>query len=127
MRIARDIIATAMIAAVAITYVALLGGTGMWIIADPRGGAAMGLVLGFAACIAVGDATTATTGGTWRTAVGFMVPVLVAAGIVTVVTNSWVALAVFMGALVLLWAATTARHIVVTPGGATSHTGAAHA
>lgn len=126
MRIARDIVATALVAAVAITYVAVLGGTGVWIIADPRGVAAVGLVVGLAACIADGEAMP-TIAAPWRTAVSLLVPVLVAAGIVTLVTNSWVALAVFMAALALLWAGTTVRHVMTTAGGATSHTGAAHA
>lgn len=70
---------------------------------------------------------TVSKPGMWRKIAGFLVTVLVAAGIVTVITNSLRVLAVFMVVLVLLWAGSTVRHLFAPRPGAVSRSGVLHA
>jgi hypothetical protein len=67
-----------------------------------------------------------TKAGMWRTIAGVLVPVLVTAGIVTVITNSTTVLAVFMALLVVLWAGSTLHHLVIPADGSMRRAGATH-
>ena len=44
MRVVRDVIATLIVATMAVLYLNVVGGSGVWFIADARGVAATGLV-----------------------------------------------------------------------------------
>jgi hypothetical protein len=56
-----------------------------------------------------------------------MVPCLVIAGTVTVITNSTTVLAVFMALLVMLWAGSTIHHLIAPEPRAVARAGASHA
>jgi hypothetical protein len=112
MRIMRDVIATLIVVALALLYVDVVGGSGFGFVADARGVAATGLVLGLVACAIAGESVTVARPGTWRAIAGVLVPTLVAAGIVTVIINNTTVLAVFMTLLVVLWAGSTVHHLV---------------
>jgi hypothetical protein len=127
MRVVRDVGATLLIAVVAATYVSVLAGSAVWFVADPRGVAALGLVLGLAACIVGGESSTVSSRGTWRTMISLAVTAAVALGVITVVTNNWAMVAIFMVVLALVWAATTARHFMTSARGPVSRRGPAHA
>jgi hypothetical protein len=127
MRIVRDVIATLIVVAVGILYIDVVGGSSAAFIADPRGVAGAGLVLGLVACAIAGESVTVSRKGTWRAIAGFMVPCLVIAGIVTVITNSTTVLAVFMALLVVLWAGSTIHHLIAPEPRAVPRAGASHA
>lgn len=127
MRLVRDLIGTLFVGAVVAIYAVVLGGSSVLFVSDSRGVAATGLVLGLAACIAAGDSMATAAKSTWRNVAGVLVAAVVAAGVVTLIANAWVALAVFIGLLVALWAATTVRHIAAAGRGAVRTTGAAPA
>ena len=118
MRIVRDVIATLIVAAIAVLYIDVVGGSGVGFIADARGVASTGLVLGLVACATAGELVTVSKPGVWRAIAGLLVALLVGAGIVTVITNSDVVLAVFMALLVLLWAGSTLHHLAAAGAGA---------
>jgi len=127
MRVMRDVIATLLVAITAVVYVDVVGGSTVGFIADPRGVAATGLVLGLIACAVAGESITVSKPGTWRTIAGVLVAVLVASGLLTVITELWAVLAVFMAALVVLWAGTTLHHLFGASPTLTSRTHATHA
>jgi hypothetical protein len=115
MRIVRDVIATLIVAALALLYIDVVGGSSVGPVADARGVAATGLVLGLVACAIAGESVTVAKRGTWRAIAGVLVPMLVVTGIVTVIANNTTVLAVFMALLAVLWAGSTLHHLV-TPG-----------
>jgi hypothetical protein len=127
MRFVRDVIATLIVATMAVLYLNVVGGASVWFIADARGVAATGLVLGLVACAVAGESVTVSKPGTWRTIAGFLVTGLVTAGVVTVISNSLAALAVFMVVFVVLWAGSTLRHVFAPRPGTLTRSGAAHA
>jgi hypothetical protein len=127
MRVVRDVIATLIVAPMAVLYIDVVGGSAVGFIADARGVAATGLVLGLVACAVAGESVTVSKPGTWRRMAGVLVIMLVGAGIVTVITNSTAILAVFMAVLVLLWAGSTLRHLFAPRPRAVSRSGAMHA
>ena len=127
MRVVRDVTATLIVAAIAVLYINVVGGSTFAFIADARGVAATGLVLGLVACVIAGESVTVSKPGMWRRTAGFLVTVLVAAGVVTVITNNLAVLAVFMIVLVVLWAGSTVRHLFAPGSGAVSRLGAMHA
>ncbi len=127
MRVVRDLIATLIVAAMAVLYIDVAGGSSLGFIADARGVAATGLLLGLVACAVAGESVTVSKPGTWRRIAGVLVSALVAAGVVTVITNSFAVLAVFMAVLVLVWAGTTLRHLSVPRPGSISRSSAVHA
>ena len=127
MRVMRDVIATLLVAVTAVVYVDVVGGSSVGFIADPRGVASLGLVLGLVACAVAGESITVSKPGTWRTIAGVLVAVLVASGLLAVVTDGWAVLAVFMGALVVLWAGTTLHHLFGASPSVTHRTHATHA
>ena len=127
MRLARDLIGTLFVGVAVAVYAVVLGGSSVLFISDPRGVAAAGLVLGLAACMAAGDSMATTTKSTWRSVAGVLVAAVVVAGVITVIANGWVTLAVFIGLLLALWAATTVRHIAAVGRGSLPTAGAARA
>ncbi len=127
MRIIRDVIATLLVAATAVIYVDVVGGSTVGFITDPRGVAATGLVLGLFACAVAGESITVSKPGTWRTIAGVLVAAVVAAGLLTVITNSWGVLAAFMTVLVVLWAGTTLHHMLRPSPSVITRTHATHA
>jgi hypothetical protein len=126
MRIVRDVIATLIVAALALLYVDVVGGSSIGPVTDARGVAATGLVLGLVACAVAGEAVMVHQTGTWRAIAGVLVPLLVTTGIVTVITNSTTVLAVFMALLVVLWAGSTLHHLVIPVDRSMRHAGATH-
>ncbi len=127
MRVVRDVIATLIVAAMAVLYIDVVGGSTFGFIADARGVAATGLVLGLVACAIAGDSVTVAKPGMWRRIAGFLVIGLVAAGVVTIITDSLTVLTVFMAVLVVLWAGSTVRHVFAPGPGVVSRSGAMHA
>ncbi len=127
MRIVRDVIATLIVATIAVLYIDVVGGSSLGFIADARGVAATGLVLGLVACATAGELVTVSKPGVWRTVAGLLVALLVGAGIVTVITNSDVVLAMFMALLVLLWAGSTLHHLAAPAARAPMRSGTTHA
>jgi hypothetical protein len=127
MRVVRDVIATLIMATMAVLYVNIAGGATVAFIADARGVAATGLVLGLVACAVAGESVTVSKPGPWRTIAGFLVTALVTVGIVTVITNSLGVLAAFMALFVVLWAGSTLRHVFAPRSGAVTRSGAVHA
>lgn len=127
MRIVRDVIATLIVVVVAGLYIDVVGGSSAGFITDPRGVAGAGLVLGLVACAIAGDSITVSRKGSWRAIAGVIVPLLVVAGIATVITNSTTVLAVFMALLAVLWAGSTIHHLLVPEHRAMSLPGTPHA
>lgn len=82
MRLVRDLVGTVLVAAIVVTYVVVLGGGSVALAADPRGVAAVGLILGLAACIVAGESMTVNAPGAWRAITGVLVPVMVLMGII---------------------------------------------
>ena len=117
MKVVRDVIATLIVAAIAVLYIDVVGGSSVGFIADARGVAATGLVFGLVACATAGESVTVSKPGVWRTIAGLLVALLVGAGIVTVITSSDVVLAMFMALLVLLWAGSTLHHLTAPGAG----------
>jgi hypothetical protein len=72
MRAMRDLFGSLLVAAVVVTYVVVLGGGSVALAADPRGVAAVGLVLGLAACIVAGESMTVATPAAWRAITGVL-------------------------------------------------------
>ncbi len=113
----RDVIATVLVAAVVVPYIGYLVRGEMPFIKDPRGMSATGLVLGTVAYLVMrqGDALDRVT---W-TENGFAVITFGLGIAALVLAESGVAevlLAVFMGALVLLWLAELTDHAGLMPG-----------
>jgi len=127
MRVMRDVIATLLVAATALLYVDVVGGSTVGFISDARGVASVGLVLGLVACAVAGESVTVSKPGTWRMIAGVLVAVLVASGLLTVIIDEWAVVAVFMGALVVLWAGTTLHHLYGTSPTIKHRTHATHA
>ncbi len=114
MRVVRDVIGTVIVAAIALLYIDEIAGSSVAFVSDPRGVAATGLVLGLIACAVAGESVTVSKGGAWRTTAGIIVPFVVLAGIVAVITNSSTVLGVFIALLVVIWAGSTVHHLLPT-------------
>lgn len=114
----RDGTATVIVAALVITYFALLGSGSVGFIRDPRSMAVIGLLSAVVLCplsgIKVFDA--------WAGGISVLGTATLALGLATVFSNSWTVLALFVAAIVLMWALATAHHTLGAPaGGATPH------
>jgi len=101
----RDGVATLLVAAIVVPYVGYLMRGSMPLIQDPRGMAAIALVLGVAAAVVVGREAFR---GTWGVAAGFFAVASAALGVVTFIRAAEGALsegllAVFIAALVVAW------------------------
>jgi hypothetical protein len=113
---AKDLFASALVAAVVVPYVGYLVNGEMPFIEDPRGMTAVGLVLGLAAFLVLwhGDAHDTTNNAELGLAV-----VSMALGVVALVLAETAAaeilLAVFMGSILVVWAVKLADHAGVLP------------
>jgi hypothetical protein len=95
---------------IVVPYVGYLIGGDIPFINDPRGIAAVALILGFAAC-SVG-ASAARSAPIMVTIANVLGPVALGLGITTLITgNEWL-LAGTIGTIVLLWIMATVRHAI---------------
>ena len=112
----KDLVASLLILAIAVPYVGYLVNDEMPFVEDPRGMAAIGIVLGLAAFGVIESGDTRDT--TDKLELGLMVLVL-AFGVVTFALAETAAaevlLAVFMGAILVVWAVKMADHAGVLP------------
>jgi hypothetical protein len=117
----RDLIATLLVIAIGVPYVGYLVNGEMPFVQDPRGMAAIGLVLGAAAFLVL-------RGGNAKDRVGVTENVLAAVALVlglvalafAETAAAEVLLAVFMGSILIVWAAEVADHAGWVPGHATA-------
>ncbi len=96
----RDTVATGLVAAVVLVYVAHVGLDGIPFVHDVSGMAAVGLILGFASRRVGGRAGFAHERVAFAAGLGSM-----ALGIAASITESEIMLAVFVASIVGLWAA----------------------
>jgi hypothetical protein len=112
----KDLIATALVAVIGVLYVGYLVNGDMPFVEDPRGMAAIGLVLGIAAFLVMrlGDATDRL--GKIEVAVAL---VSLALGVIALALAETAAaevlLAVFMGSIAVVWLMEFADHVGVLP------------
>lgn len=105
----KNVLATLLVAAIVVPYLGYLAWGDMPFIEDPRGMAAVGLVLGLAAAAVAGRAAL-DPGPMHRVALGSGV-VALALGIAALVAEtSEILLAVFIAAIVLTWALAELAH-----------------
>ena len=122
----RDLVATLFMGAIAIIYVAFLGGTSAWLISSARGTTTAVLILGMVggcALGAVGDLYTAPQprwGRIYQVTATMIGIVAFTAGLIGLITGSTVALAVLVAATFTLWFIATTRHAITAPAGAAS-------
>jgi hypothetical protein len=96
----KDTVATGLVAAVVVVYVAYVASDGIPFVRDVKGMAAVGLILGFASRRIGGRAAFAHEQVAFAAGLASM-----ALGIVTLITASEVVLALFVASIVALWAA----------------------
>jgi hypothetical protein len=112
----KDLVATGLVAAIAVPYVGYLINGEMPFVKDPRGMAAAGMVLGIAAYLALewGDALDMTD--RVETGIAF---VAMTFGLATLslaeTAAAEVLLAIFMGSVLMVWAVKLADHAGVLP------------
>jgi hypothetical protein len=113
----RDLIATVLVVAVVVPYVGYLVRGEMPFIEDPRGMAAVGLILGFFAFVIARTGDAFDRVGRTEVALGTATLVLggVALGLAETAAAE-VLLAVFIGAIVVMWAVEMADHVGWVPG-----------
>jgi hypothetical protein len=105
----KDAAATVLTAGVVALYAAYLAGAGLPLVSGPRVVAAVALVAGLGAC-AVGG-TDLDRASRWTTYTGATLGgVAILAALVAMTTGLGAALAVLVGATVVLWVMATARH-----------------
>ena len=107
----RDVVATLLVAAIVIPYVGYLVNGEMPFIKDPRGMAGTALILGLAAC-AIGGSATGTPSIVVKLT-GALSVLTLTLGFATLLTENELLLALFIGSIVLMWAISTVRHVVV--------------
>ncbi|HET8602670.1 MAG TPA: hypothetical protein VFM09_01975 [Marmoricola sp.] len=113
----RDLIATALVAAVVVPYVGYLVRGSMPYIEDARGMAAVGLVLGFFAFVVARTGDAFDRIGKTEVVLGTSMLVLGGAALVFAETAAAeVLLAVFVCAIVVMWAVELADHAGFVPG-----------
>lgn len=113
----RDLIATVLVAAVVVPYVGYLVRGSMPFVQDARGMAAVGLVLGFFAFVVARTGDTFDRVGKTEVALGTITLVLGAVALALAETAAAeVLLAVFIGAIVVMWAVELADHAGFVPG-----------
>ena len=104
----RDGMATLIVAAVAIVYLALLADGSVGFIQDPRSMAVIGLLSALVLCplsgLKVFDA--------WAGGISVVGAMTLGLGLVTVFANAWAPLALFIAAIVLMWALSTLHHML---------------
>ena len=102
----KDTLATGLVAAVVVIYLAYVTFDGIPFVRDPTGMAAVGLILGFVSRRIGGRAAFSHERLAFAAGLGSM-----ALGVATLVTESEVVLAMFVASIVGLWvAAMNARH-----------------
>jgi hypothetical protein len=114
----RDAVATVVMAAIVVIYVAFLHSTTAWLISSARGTATAVLVLGLVGgcgMSAAGERYRTRQGQAYTGAMSLLGLVALAAGVVALITASTVALAVLVAAAVALWLVATLRHALATP------------
>ncbi|HET8561630.1 MAG TPA: hypothetical protein VFL69_13995 [Marmoricola sp.] len=113
----RDLVATVLVVAVVVPYVGYLVRGEMPFIEDPRGMAAVGLVLGFFAFVVARSGDAFDRVGRAELALGTVTLVLGAVALALAETAAAeVLLAVFIGAIVVMWAVEMADHAGWMPG-----------
>lgn len=117
----RDLVATLLVLAIAIPYIGFLVNGSMPLIADPRGMAAVGLIVGFVAFLVMSEGDVLDRVGKTETGVAI---VSLALGVVALVfaqtSAADVLLAVFMVSILVVWAVELMDHAGVVPGHAHS-------
>jgi len=122
----RDLVTTLFTGAIAIIYVAFLGGTSAWLISSARGTTTAVLILGMVGGCALGAAGDVYTQPQPRwgriyegiaTTIGI---VALIAGLIGLITGGTVALAVLVAATFTLWFIATTRHAITPPAGTAS-------
>ena len=119
----RDVVTTLFMAAIALIYVAFLGGTSAWLISSARGTTPAVPILGMAggcALSAVGDQYTQPQprwGRVYQGIATMIGIVAFTAGLIGLITGSTVALAVLVAATFTLWFIATTRHAITVPAG----------
>ena len=113
---AKDLFASAVVAAVVVPYVGYLVNGEMPFIEDPRGMAAVGLVLGFAAYLVLwtGDERD-TTDNVELWLAGVSMALGLAVLVLAETAAAEILLAVFMGSILVVWAVKLADHAGVLP------------
>ena len=113
----RDLVATILVAAIAVPYVGYLINGEMPFIKDPRGMSATGLALGVVTYLVIRRDDLSDRVGTNKTALAGTSLVL---GIVALVLAETAAaevlLAVFMGSILIVWAVELMDHAGILPG-----------
>lgn len=104
----RDAVATVLVGAFLIIYAAATAGIAVPLIADNGDLAAVGLFLGFSACLVGGWGSLSAR---WRRVWTSLSGVALTLAIVTMATESVWWLAGFVGCVVLLWLGTTIGHL----------------
>lgn len=121
----RDLVATLLVAAIAVPYVGYLVNGEMPFVEDPRGMSAIGLVLGVAAFLVLrGGNAHDRVGTTENVLAGVALLLGIAALAFAEAAFAEVLLAVFMGAILVVWLAEMADHAGFVPG---HHEAASHA
>lgn len=112
----KDLVATALVTAIAVPYVGYLLNGEMPFVKDPRGMAAVGLVLGLAAYLVLERGDSRDTRDEVETGLAFL---SLALGLLTLTLAETAAgevlLAVFMGSILVVWFAKMADHLGVLP------------
>ena len=113
----RDLVATILVAAIAVPYVGYLINGEMPFIKDPRGMSATGLVLGVAAYLVLRRGDLFDRVGKAETGLAVLALVLgVVALALAETAAAEVLLAVFMGSILIVWAVELLDHAGVLPG-----------
>ena len=115
---AKDLVATLLVAAIAVPYIGYLINGEMPFIKDPRGMSGTGLVLGVVAFLVLrrGDAVDTTLG---KVEIGLGLGALALGLVALVLTETAAAevlLAVFMGSILVVWAVELLDHFGILPG-----------
>lgn len=113
---AKDLVATVLVAAIAVPYVGYLTNGEMPFVEDPRGMSAIALILGFAAYVVVERGDTIDTADKAETGLALVSLTLGLVALALAETAAAeVLLAVFMGSILAVWAVKLADHAGVLP------------
>jgi len=107
---ARDGIALVVVVADLATYAALLSLGSVGFIGDPRAMASIGMISSVLLCPM---SSRAVEGGVWVGLISLLGAATLAFGIASLVSDSWVTLALFMASIAAMWVASATRHVLV--------------